>query len=94
MPFRNASSILHGQAARIHGRTPGLRKLPLPAIAIIVLLVLSNIVVWIAVGIVLVESHLLQKSNKEEADDPFRVSIRNSDPRMMCFIEGRGLMHL
>ena len=37
-----------------HARTPFLRKLPLPALAIIVLLVLVNILVWGAAGIVLV----------------------------------------
>lgn len=37
-----------------HERTPLLRSLPLPAVAIVGLLVLVNIAVWVAVGIVLV----------------------------------------
>lgn len=37
-----------------HGRLPGIRKVPLPAIGIILLIASLNILVWIVVGIVLV----------------------------------------
>ena len=37
-----------------HGRTPGVRKLPFPVVAIIVTLVIANVIVWVAVGILLV----------------------------------------
>lgn len=42
------------KAARYHKRVPGIRKLPLPAAGIILALVTVNVVVWAAVGIVLV----------------------------------------
>ncbi|KAL2040396.1 hypothetical protein N7G274_006839 [Stereocaulon virgatum] len=41
------------RAAACHGRIPGLSKLPLPAVGIIVGLVIANVLVWIATGIVL-----------------------------------------
>lgn len=37
-----------------HKLTPGVRKLPLPAVAIINALVFANAFVWVAVGILLV----------------------------------------
>lgn len=46
-------SIL-GRVERSHRRWPGLRKIPLPAIGIISLIALINIIVWIAAAIVLV----------------------------------------
>ncbi len=46
--------IISSRATAYHGRTPGLRKLPLPATAIIVGVALANAVAWVAVGIVLV----------------------------------------
>ena len=42
------------KAERSHRRVPGLRKIPLPALAIIFVIALINILVWVAVGIVLV----------------------------------------
>lgn len=42
------------KAERSHRRVPGLRKIPLPALAIISFIALINILVWVAVGIVLV----------------------------------------
>ncbi|KAK2820078.1 hypothetical protein FQN49_007742 [Arthroderma sp. PD_2] len=45
-------SILE-KAERSHRRVPGLRKVPLPAIAIILFVTFVNVLVWIAVGIVL-----------------------------------------
>ncbi|EGD87151.1 hypothetical protein H112_05681 [Trichophyton rubrum D6] len=41
------------KAERSHRRVPGLRKIPLPALAIIFVIALINILVWVAVGIVL-----------------------------------------
>ena len=37
-----------------HENTPGLRKLPFPAVGIITGLVFANAIVWVAVGILLV----------------------------------------
>lgn len=45
------------KAEKTHSRVPGLRKIPLPAIGIILLVALVNVLVWIAVGIVLVSFH-------------------------------------
>ncbi len=41
------------RAIACHGCIPGLRKLPFPAVGIIVALVLANTLVWVAVAIVL-----------------------------------------
>ncbi|KAF2431752.1 nickel transport protein [Tothia fuscella] len=41
------------KASRLHTKVPGVRKLPFSAVAIIVFLILINVAVWIAVGIVL-----------------------------------------
>ena len=38
----------------LHSRTPGLRQLPLPAVAIIVGLLFANALAWAGVGIALV----------------------------------------
>ncbi|ODH46643.1 hypothetical protein GX48_07253 [Paracoccidioides brasiliensis] len=46
------SSLLR-KARRSHRRVPGLRKIPLPALAIILLIAGVNAMVWVAVGIVL-----------------------------------------
>lgn len=51
------SSLLR-HAETTHGRLPGIRKIPLPAIGIIVLVAVVNMVVWVVVGIVLVCSVL------------------------------------
>jgi antibiotic biosynthesis monooxygenase (ABM) superfamily enzyme len=48
--FHNASN----KASEYHSRVPYLRRLPFPVIAIIVTLILVNLLVWAAVGIVLV----------------------------------------
>lgn len=42
------------QAERSHSRMPGIRKIPLRAIAIILFIAFLNAVVWIAAAIVLV----------------------------------------
>lgn len=45
---------LHDRAITSHARIPILKRLPFPAIAIILALVLANCLVWMGVGIVLV----------------------------------------
>ena len=45
---------VENRSSQIHGGIPGLRKLPLPALAIIAVLVLVNMLCWAAVGAVLV----------------------------------------
>jgi high-affinity nickel-transport protein len=42
------------KASHFHSRIPYIQKLPFPAIAIIVALILVNLFVWAAVGVVLV----------------------------------------
>lgn len=42
------------KASEYHSRVPYLSKLPFPAIAIIITLIVVNLVVWAAVGVVLV----------------------------------------
>jgi high-affinity nickel-transport protein len=51
--FSNASR----KALEYHSRVPYLSKLPFPAIAIIVTLIAINLLVWAAVGVVLVRYH-------------------------------------
>jgi high-affinity nickel-transport protein len=48
--LRNVSK----KASAYHSRVPYLSKLPFPAIAIIVILIVVNLLTWAAVGIVLV----------------------------------------
>ena len=43
-----------GKASEYHSRVPGLKKLPFSAVAIIVILILVNALIWAAVGVVLV----------------------------------------
>lgn len=45
---------LLGRVERSHRSWPGIRKIPLPAIGIIALIAIVNVVVWIAAAIVLV----------------------------------------
>lgn len=47
------------QAERSHSRMPGIRKIPLRAIAIIALVAVLNVIVWIAAAIVLVRPKAL-----------------------------------
>jgi high-affinity nickel-transport protein len=42
------------KASQYHSRVPYLQKLPFPAIAIILTLIIVNLLVWAAVGVVLV----------------------------------------
>lgn len=44
------------KANTYHSRMPYVRKLPLPVIGIILTLVLVNIIVWAAVGVILVST--------------------------------------
>lgn len=44
----------HGKASAYHAQVPYLQKLPFPAVAIIAILISVNLLVWAAVGIVLV----------------------------------------
>lgn len=45
----------------LHGKTPGLRKLPFRAVGIILVLCLVNALVWLAAGVVLVSPSLEPK---------------------------------
>lgn len=45
-------------AERSHSRMPGIRKIPLRAIAVILFVALINVVVWIAAAIVLVSGYI------------------------------------
>lgn len=45
---------LQNRALKSYEDTPGLRRLPLPAIAIISVIAFGNVLAWIAVGITLV----------------------------------------
>lgn len=53
-PRSSAFSGLSKKASEYHARVPYISKLPFPAIAIIVALIVVNLVVWAAVGVVLV----------------------------------------
>lgn len=53
MGLLKLNSAIHGRAVACHGRIPGLRKLPFPAVGIIIGLGLANALVWVAIGIVL-----------------------------------------
>lgn len=53
MTWSEVRAAIHQRANSRHGRIPALRKLPLPAVAIITGLVLVNVMVWVAVGVVL-----------------------------------------
>lgn len=48
-----------GKVSEVHGRTPGINKLPLKVLGTIGSLVVVNVVVWVGVGVVLVSFHLL-----------------------------------
>lgn len=54
----NTKSTVFGnmskKASEYHSRVPYISKLPFPAIAIIVTLIVVNLLVWAAVGVVLV----------------------------------------
>lgn len=41
-----------------HGRAPGVRKLPLPAIGIMLLVAFVNALAWVAAGVILVWRHV------------------------------------
>lgn len=52
MPSYNLARTFQDRVTTLHGKTPGLRVLPSRAVAIIIFLILVNIIVWIAAGIV------------------------------------------
>ena len=54
MSLQHLKSSINKRAIACYARTPGLRKLPLPAVGIIVGLAFANALVWVAVGVVLV----------------------------------------
>ena len=58
---RWANSPLLRPVRRAHQRIPGLKNVPLRALGIIGLLVIVNIIVWIAVAIVLVGRDLIRQ---------------------------------
>ena len=47
-------NAVNSRAIACHARTPGLRKLPLPAVGIIIALIFANAIVWVAIGVLLV----------------------------------------
>ena len=51
MGFFKLNDAFQKNAIAIHGRTPGLRKLPFSAVGIIVALIFANALAWVAVGI-------------------------------------------
>lgn len=58
----NPKALQHGiqqVAAHVHDRLWGLRKLPLPAVVIVLGLVVANAVAWAGVGIALVLDNYL-----------------------------------
>jgi high-affinity nickel-transport protein len=64
--------LVSAKATNTHERLPGLKKLPFPAVAIIVFLIIVNIAVWVAAGIVLVRS----PSHSQEAMQEFIANIK------------------
>ena len=54
MGVSQLSTKVEGRIKHHHGRIPGLCKVPLAVIGIIALLVLINVVVWVAAGVFLV----------------------------------------
>jgi hypothetical protein len=55
MPFSELSQKFKGNAISIHAHTPVLRNLPIPALAIIIVIAFINALIWVAIGIVLVQ---------------------------------------
>lgn len=50
--IRNWRKGVASNARSYHGRTPGVRRLPIPAIAIILAVALVNALAWVAAGII------------------------------------------
>ena len=76
------------KAEKTHSRVPGLRKIPLPAIGIILLVALVNILVWVAVGVVMVRFHChvpfrMQANTPLMALLVYRLSSVIAEPRNM-----------
>lgn len=53
-PKSSTFGVFSKRASEYHARVPYISKLPFPAITIIVALIVVNLVVWAAVGVVLV----------------------------------------
>ena len=53
MGLREVKNTVHRNVVAIHTHTPGIRKLPFPAVSIIIALVIVNALAWVAMGIVL-----------------------------------------
>lgn len=53
-PLLRWQQNIQSGARKYHKNTPGLRRLPLPAIAVIGAVAFVNALAWVAVGIVLV----------------------------------------
>ena len=54
MGLLELKNAVNSRVIDCHKRIPGVRKLPVPAVAIIIALVFVNAIVWVAVGILLV----------------------------------------
>jgi hypothetical protein len=82
------------RAERSHSRLPGIRKIPLRAIGIILVIALVNVVVWIAAAIVLVcgpcSSKLFMNFSLLDSGLPFdSISTRESQfSYMFCYLRG------
>jgi high-affinity nickel-transport protein len=65
------------KAALYHERIPGLKRLPLPVVAIILSIGVANILVWVVVGIVLVSpTHFLSISVTNECSFSVLPQVR------------------
>lgn len=53
MGLPEVTKAVRTRAIACHGHIPGLRKLPFPAVGIIVGLIIANVLVWVAVAVVL-----------------------------------------
>ena len=79
--FRNVSK----KASAYHSRVPYLRKIPFSAIAIIITLIAINLLVWAAVGIVLVcISALFRLINQRQLMLLDSIGILLSSPQSSC----------
>lgn len=61
------------RAGSSHGKIPGIRRIPLPAIGIILLVAVVNLAVWVVVAIVLVRETLATIMDEACADSFFAV---------------------
>lgn len=90
---------IRDHAVALHSQTPGLRQLPLPAVAIIVGLVVANALAWAGVGIALVGKNVVTLI--DQTLSPWcsmlmgtRSTIKNSSPALLimeCYIQSASL---